>query len=131
MTPEEEARLALDSGLPREDLPEAVRAAYDRIRDERQRAPVRAAKPAELPPLGPFRPSRRLERWAAKQADETLARRWAVTALRSIGLVACPHPLGQRSGRAGRDASSNPIYWEVCLLCRRIVWTHGDRLPPG
>ena len=59
MTPQQQARYALDSGLPREDLPEAVRAAYDRVRAERQRAQVRARKAGELPPLGPFRPSRR------------------------------------------------------------------------
>ena len=131
MTPEEEARHALDSGLPREDLPEDTRAGSDRIRDERQRAPVRAARPVELPPLGPFRPSRRLERWAAKHADETRARRRAVIALRFVGLVACPHPIGQRVGRVTTTVENIDQYREVCLLCKRVVWVQRGELMPG
>jgi hypothetical protein len=132
MTPQHEARYALDTGLPREDLPETVRAAYDRITDERQRAHARAGRPGELPPLGPFRPSRRLERRAATQANETRAHRRALTALRFIGLVACPHPTGQRVLRPGQDVNNKQMYCEVCLLCRRVVWMQrGQLMPPS
>jgi len=88
----------------------------------------------QLPPLGPFHPSRRLDRWAAKQADETRARRWTLIALRFIGLVSCPHPVGQRvQRRAYSEGGTPPPNIEVCLLCRRTVelWKDLDLLSPS
>jgi protein-S-isoprenylcysteine O-methyltransferase Ste14 len=43
LTPEEEARYALDFGIARSDLPEAAQLAYDRLAQQRGRAPAPAA----------------------------------------------------------------------------------------
>ncbi len=64
---------------------------------------------------GPFHPSLRLDRWAAKQADET---RWTLVALRYLGLVSCTHP--GRASRTGNPAAGFRGY-EVCPWCRRVL----------